>query len=84
MTTLDRLAALLERDFGIPAERLHPDATLESLDIDSLRLIEIAFAVEDEFKVAMPQDQGEIRERVKTLADLSALIEGLGAAKAGG
>jgi acyl carrier protein len=42
------------------------------------------FAVEDEFKVAMPQDQGEIRERVKTLADLSALIEGLVAAKAGG
>jgi len=47
-------------------------------------LIEIVFAVEDEFKVTMPQDQGEIRGRVKTLGDLANLIEGLAAAKAGG
>jgi hypothetical protein len=32
----------------------------------------------------MPQDQGEIRGRVKTLGDLADLIEGLAAAKAGG
>lgn len=84
MTTIDRLASLLERDFSIPHASLHPDATLEGLDIDSLRLIEIAFAVEDEFGVSMPQDQAEIRTRVKTLGDLAALIEDLVAGKAGG
>jgi acyl carrier protein len=84
MNVLERLAAILERDFAVPRAALHPDATLESLDIDSLRLIEIVFAVEDEFGVTMPQDQGEIRGRVKTLGDLAALIEGLGAEKAGG
>ena len=84
MSVIERLAAILERDFSIPQASLHPDATLEGLDIDSLRLIEIVFAVEDEFKVTMPQDQGEIRGRVKTLGDLANLIEGLAAAKAGG
>jgi acyl carrier protein len=83
MSVLDRLKQLLERDFSIPAASLDAAASLESLDIDSLRLIEIVFAVEDEFKVTMPQDQGEIRGRVKTLGDLANLIEGLAAAKAG-
>jgi len=84
VSVLDRLKQLLERDFSIPPASLEGAATLESLDIDSLRLIEIVFAVEDEFKVTMPQDQGEIRGRVKTLGDLASLIEGLAAAKAGG
>jgi len=84
VSVLDRLKQLLERDFSIPPASLEGAATLESLDIDSLRLIEIVFAVEDEFKVTMPQDQGEIGDRVKTLGDLADLIEGLGAARAGG
>lgn len=84
MSVLDRLAKLLERDFSLAPGRLHQDATLESLDIDSLRLIEIVFAVEEEFGVTMPQDQGEIRGQVKTLGDLAQLIEGLAAGKAGG
>jgi acyl carrier protein len=79
MSTLERLAGLLERDFGIPKAALTAQASLESLEIDSLRMIEIAFAVEDQFKVAMPQDQGEIRARVKTLGDLAALIDELAA-----
>ena len=84
MSVLERLARLLERDFGIPAAALDAGATLEGLEIDSLRLIEIAFAVEDEFGVTMPQDQGEIRGRVKTLRDLAALIEELGPRQAPG
>jgi acyl carrier protein len=79
MNVLERLVTLIERDFGIPKAALTADATLEGLDIDSLRLIEIVFAVEEEFKVTMPQDQGEIRGRVKTLGDLASLIEELAA-----
>ena len=84
MTTVDRLAQLIARDFHIPAESLHADATLEGLDIDSLRMIEILFAIEDEFAISMPQDQGEIRGRVKTLGDLASLVDEIAAAKAAG
>jgi acyl carrier protein len=86
MTTLERLAQLLARDFGLKPEALHADATLESLEIDSLRMIEILFSVEDEFHITVPNEQSEIRARVQTLGDLAAFVDELAAAqgKAGG
>ena len=82
MSTLERLQALLARDFGLEAARLRPDATLESLDIDSLRLIEIVFSIEDEFAVTMPSDQARIAARVRTLGDLAGLVDELASPKA--
>lgn len=82
MATLERLQSLLARDFGIKAEVLQPDATLESMDIDSLRMLEILFSVEEEFKVTVPSEQAALRERVKTLGDLAAYIDELAAAPA--
>jgi len=80
MTTLERLQALLARDFGLAPAALDPAATLESLDIDSLRMIEILFCIEDEFKVTVSAEQAELRARLKTLGDLAAYIETLVAA----
>lgn len=81
MTTLERLQALLERDFELKPEALQPDATLEGMDIDSLRMIEILFCVEDEFKITVPADQAELRQRVKTLGDLAGYIDEVVAAQ---
>lgn len=81
MTTLGRLQALLVRDFELKPELLQPDATLEGMDIDSLRMIEILFCIEDEFKITVPAEQGELRQRVKTLGDLAGYIDELAAAQ---
>jgi acyl carrier protein len=75
MSTLERLQKLLERDFQLAPSALVAEATLESMDIDSLRMIEILFSIEDEFKIAIPAEQAQIRERVKTLGDLAAYID---------
>jgi acyl carrier protein len=75
MSTLGRLQALLERDFQLAPSALVAEATLESMDIDSLRMIEILFSIEDEFKIAIPAEQAQIRERVKTLGDLAGYID---------
>ena len=82
MTTLERLQALLARDFELAPGTLLPDATLESLDIDSLRMIEILFSVEDAFGISVSAEPAEIRARVRTLGDLAAYIEELVSAKA--
>ena len=82
MTTLERLQRLLTRDFAIERALLEPAATLESLDIDSLRMIEILFCIEDEFAVKVPGDQAELRARLKTLGDLAAYIDTLASASA--
>ncbi len=77
MTTLERLAALLHKEFGIAAETLLPEATLESLDIDSLRMLEILFSVEEEFAITVPGDHGELKARIKTLGDLAVYVDDL-------
>lgn len=80
MSSAGRLRALLVRDFAIAPEALQPEATLESLDIDSLRMIEILFCVEDEFKITVPAEHAELKARLKTFGDLAAYIDGLAAA----
>lgn len=77
MSTLERLRALLGRDFDLAPDKLQPDATLESLEIDSLRMIEILFCVEDEFKIAVPAEHAELKSRLKTFGDLAAYIDTL-------
>ena len=77
MTTLDRLRALLQRDFDLKPEALAPEATLESLEIDSLRMLEILFSVEEEFKVAVPAEHAELKSRLRTLGDLAGYIDTL-------
>ena len=80
MSTVERLRALLVRDFDLAPEALQPEATLESLEIDSLRMIEILFCVEDEFKIAVPSEHAELKARLKTFGDLAAYIDSLAAA----
>jgi acyl carrier protein len=81
VTTSERLRDLLKRDFQIPAERLTPDAKLEDLEIDSLRMIEILFTVEEAFAITVPADAAEIKARVHTFGDLAAYIDELVQAK---
>jgi acyl carrier protein len=76
-TTIARLHALLAKDFELKPGALQPDTRLEDLDIDSLRMIEILFSVEDAFRITVPADQAELREKVKTVGDLAAYIETL-------
>ena len=77
MTTLARLTEILAKDFDIPRAALLPEATLESLEIDSLRMIEILFVVEEAFGISVPADPAELRAKVKTLGDLGNYIDPL-------
>ena len=77
MTTFDRLQALLADELALDVAKIQPDATLESLDIDSLRMIEILFRVEEEFGVTAPSDHNELRAKLKTVGDLAAFVDTL-------
>ncbi|MEO7742784.1 MAG: acyl carrier protein [Usitatibacter sp.] len=77
MKTRERLEALLQRDFGVPADALHADATLEGLGIDSLRMIEILFCIEEEFGISVTAEPAELRARLKTFGDLAGYIDAL-------
>ena len=57
-STYEKLQALLLKKYPQVAERVTPDATLESLGLDSLDLIELLFEVEEQFNIRIPQDGG--------------------------
>lgn len=72
-TTIDRVKKLFVDKLELKEEQLTPEATLESLGIDSLEKIEFIFAIEDEFKIRVPERDIVIN----TVQDVISLIERL-------
>ena len=79
MTTLERLRAILVRDYKLAPEALAPDAPLESLGIDSLGVAELLFNVEDEFGITLPPEPVQL----PTIGDVVAYIDALVVAQRG-
>ena len=66
----DVVAGILTDEFDVDAERVRPDATLVSLGLDSLALMEFVFAVEDRFRTRIPEERLDPRQAGLTLARL--------------
>ncbi|MDP9840936.1 acyl carrier protein [Streptosporangium lutulentum] len=58
---------------GIPASEVTPEKSfVDDLDIDSLSMVEIAVAAQDEFGVEIPDDQ---LKHLKTVKDVITFIQ---------
>jgi len=64
---------MMVEQFDLKIEDLTPDATLESLGLDSLSVIEFMFNLEDELNIKMSDERVEI----KTLQDVTDLVDKL-------
>lgn len=73
MSTLERLRAIMVKNFALKPQALKAEALLEELAIDSLGVIDLMFSVEDEFKITMPREPVEL----KTIGDVVAYIDRL-------
>ncbi len=80
-STYTAVADVLTEQFAVARERVAAEATLESLGLDSLALMEFVFAVEDRFAVRIPEESLDPRQTGVTLARLSELIDEAVAAK---
>jgi len=72
MSTLQTIQRMIAEQFELKPEDLVPEATLESLGLDSLSVIEFMFNIEDEFKIKL---SNELLENIKTLQDVVDIIE---------
>lgn len=54
--TLQVIRTFLEKRLDIPAENITPDSTLESLQIDSLLLLDLMFELEDQCNIRLSND----------------------------
>jgi len=72
-TTLERLQAILVKDYKLDPAALTPDALLDELGIDSLATAELLFNIEDEFKIVLPPEPVNLR----ALGDVVVFIDRL-------
>jgi acyl carrier protein len=72
-TTFETMKRIIVKDYELAPERLTPDTPLESIELDSLAVTELIFALEDEFNVtAKTNGQG-----MQTLGDIAAYVDRL-------
>lgn len=74
--TPDNVLDLISEEVPIDRAKLDPSATLESLDIASLDMISVMFALEDKYNVVVEQE--DVKD-AKTLGDFVKIVQ----AKAG-
>ena len=58
-------------ELGADPDEITRDATFESLDVDSLDIVELSQVIEDEFGVEL---KGEDAQRLKTVGDAIDLV----------
>ena len=78
MDTFETLRTIIVSKFEKTAADVTPDATFESLDIDSLDTFDIIFDAEEKFGIKVPNEQVDI----KTVQDVVNLIDRLRAEQA--
>jgi acyl carrier protein len=71
MSSLQTIQNMMVKQFDLKLEDLTPDATLESLGLDSLSVIEFMFNIEDELKIKLPDERIEL----KTLQDVVDVLD---------
>ncbi|MCX5001117.1 acyl carrier protein [Streptomyces sp. NBC_00638] len=69
--TYDRLVALLAEGFGLEAGEIDPELTFSELEMDSLALVELGLAAQQEFGVPLAdediQSGDSISQAAKTI-----------------
>ncbi|HXS79060.1 MAG TPA: phosphopantetheine-binding protein [Gammaproteobacteria bacterium] len=72
-TTFETMKRIIVKDYELAPERLVPDTPLADIELDSLAITELIFALEDEFNVtAKTNGQG-----MQTLGDIAAYVDQL-------
>jgi len=77
--TADQILDIISEEVPIDRADLKPEATLEALNIASLDMISVMFALEDKFGVII--EQTDVAE-VKTLAEFITVVQGKAESKA--
>jgi acyl carrier protein len=77
MSTLETLVDILTRDYCVARELIMPQASLETLGLDSLSVLELMFKIEDRYKVKIT---GDTPTDLLTVSDVVRYIDSLLAA----
>ena len=73
-TTYERLKKLVVEQLGVEEDEVKPEASfVDDLKADSLAVVELVLALEQEFKIEIPDED---TEKIKTVGDAINYIKG--------
>ncbi len=72
----DSVLVILESQARNPLPEIKPETQLKELALDSLELMDFVFAVEDHFKLRIPESRLNPRQIDLTFGDVCEAIEG--------
>ncbi|MCB0422727.1 MAG: acyl carrier protein [Bdellovibrionales bacterium] len=78
MSIEPKVKKIIEEQLGVDADRVKPEASfIDDLGADSLDIVELVMAMEEEFDLEIPDEDAE---KLKTVSDVTSYIESKGKA----
>lgn len=74
MSTFDTIREMIIDQFQLEPARIKPEATLESLKIDSLAAVEFMFLLEEKYKVTAPMEHIELLTVQDVVTEIDRLV----------
>jgi acyl carrier protein len=72
---IDEIFDIVAQKGAVERHRLTPEAKLAELNIASLDMVEIIFAIEDKFGVQLPFNANTNGQQFRTVADIIQLVD---------
>ena len=78
MSIEPRIKKIIEEQLGVEGERIKPEASfIDDLGADSLDIVELVMAMEEEFDLEIPDEDAE---KLRTVQDVTKYLQGKGKA----
>lgn len=78
MSIEPKIKKIIEEQLGVEGERVKPEASfIDDLGADSLDIVELVMAMEEEFDIEIPDEDAE---KLKTVQDVTSYVQGKGIA----
>ncbi len=78
MSLQPKIAKIIEEQLGVDQEKIKPEASfIDDLGADSLDIVELVMAMEEEFDIEIPDEDAE---KLKTVSDVTNYLSSKGKA----
>ncbi|MCB0350891.1 MAG: acyl carrier protein [Bdellovibrionales bacterium] len=76
MSIEPRIKKIIEEQLGVEGDRIKPDASfIDDLGADSLDIVELVMAMEEEFDLEIPDEDAE---KLRTVSDVTKYVQSKG------
>lgn len=73
MASHDKVRDIIVEQLGVDAEKVKPEASfIDDLGADSLDIVELVMAMEEEFDIEIPDEEAE---KLRTVGDVSSYLQ---------